>query len=132
MCRERPISWWKNVTWTLEKTDCGFDVLTPKARADVTDIHNEISGGAPSATTKRRWDNLFRYVLNDGSFPVAPVVMRRPEGLSPIDGTHRMAVLSALRSIPEANFAAKKLAKPANEQNVWMGKHKDGELPNAQ
>jgi hypothetical protein len=43
-----------------------------------------------------------------------------------------MAVLSALRLIPEANFAAKKLAKPANEQQVWMGKHKDGELPNAQ
>jgi hypothetical protein len=52
--------------------------------------------------------------------------------VSPIDGTHRMAVLSALRLIPEANFAAKKLAKPANEQQVWMGKHKDGELPNAQ
>jgi hypothetical protein len=41
-------------------------------------------------------------------------------------------VLSALQSIPDANFAAKKLAKPANEQNVWMSKHKDGELPNAQ
>ena len=58
--------------------------------------------------------------------------MRRPEGLTPIDGTHRMAVLSALQLIPKANFAAKKLAKPANEQDVWMGKHKDGELPNAQ
>ena len=51
--------------------------------------------------------------------------------LSPIDGTHRMAVLSGLRLLPEAAFAAKKLAKPSNEQNVWMGKHKDGELPNA-
>jgi hypothetical protein len=89
------------------------------------------TGGAPSTTTKRRWDNLFRYILNDGTFPVAPVVMRRPEGLSPIDGTHRMAVLSAIRSIPDAAFAAKKMAKPSNDQNVWMGKHKDGELPNA-
>jgi hypothetical protein len=48
--------------------------------------------------------------------------MRRPEGLSPIDGTHRMAVLSGLRLLPEAAFTAKKLAKPSNEQNVWMGK----------
>jgi hypothetical protein len=63
---------------------------------------------------------------------VAPVVLRRPEGLIPIDGTHRVAVLSALQLIPEANFAAKKLAKPSKEQQVWMGKHKDGELPNAQ
>jgi hypothetical protein len=91
-------------------------------------VRKEIEGGKPSATTKRRWDILFRYILNDGSFPVAPVAMRRPEGVSPIDGTHRMAVLSALRLIPEANFAAKKLAKPANEQQVWMGKHEDGDL----
>ena len=86
----------------------------------------------PGPTTKRRWDNLFRYMLNDGLFPLPPVVMRRPEGLSPIDGTHRMVVLSGLRLLPEAAFTAKKLAKPSNEQNVWMGNHKDGELPNAQ
>jgi hypothetical protein len=61
-----------------------------------------------------------RYVLNDGSFPVAPVVVRRPEGLSPINGTHRLAVLSAIQLIPEANFTAKRLAKPANEQDVWQ------------
>jgi hypothetical protein len=79
----------------LEKTDCGFDGLTPKAKADVLDIRKEMEGGNPSPATKRRWDNLFRYVLNDGSFPVPPVVMRRPEGLSPIDCTHRMAVQRA-------------------------------------
>ena len=61
------------------------------------DIRNEISGGAPSASTKRRWDNIFRYVLNAGTFPVAPIIIRRPEGLSPIDGTHRLAVFSALQ-----------------------------------
>ena len=47
--------------------------------------------------------------------------MRRPEGLSPIDGTHRMAVLSGLRLLPEANLAAKKLAKPSNEQQDSSG-----------
>jgi len=56
------------------------------------------------ATAKRRWDNLFRYILNDGSFPAAPVVLRRPEGLSPIDGTHRMAVFSVLSIDPGGNF----------------------------
>jgi hypothetical protein len=129
---QRPLSWWQKVTWTKEKTNCALTKLTPKAHTDVMDIRQESSGGSPSETTKRRWDNLFRYVLNDGAFPVAPIVMRRPEGLSPIDGTHRMAVLSALQLIPEANFAKRGLAKPANEQDVWMGKHADDELPNAQ
>jgi hypothetical protein len=106
-------------------------VTVADIQADVMDIRKEMQGGQPGPTTKRRWENLYRYVLNDGSFPVPPVVMRRPEGLSPIDGTHRMAVLSGLRLIPEAVFASKKLAKPAAEQTVWMGRHKDGELPNA-
>jgi hypothetical protein len=128
-CSDR--SWWKDVTWSLEKADCGFDTLTPKAKADVMDIRKKMQGGKPGPTTKRRWENLYRYVLNDGSFPVPPVVMRRPEGLSPIDGTHRMDVLSGLRLIPEAAFASKRLAKPSNEQNVWIGKHEDGKFPNA-
>jgi hypothetical protein len=45
--------------------------------------------------------------------------MRRPEGLSPIDGTHRLAVLSALRIMPEEKFASLGLEKPAEE--VWVG-----------
>jgi hypothetical protein len=113
--------------------DCGIDGLTPKAKADVMDRYPQGDRGRQAELDheKRRWNNLFRYILIDGSFPLPPVVMRRPEGLSPIDGTHRMAVLSGLRLLPEA-FTTKKLAKPSNEQNVWMGKHKGGELPNAQ
>jgi hypothetical protein len=51
---------------------CALTELTPKAQADVMDIRNEISGGAPSESTKRRWDNIFRYTLNAGTFPVTP------------------------------------------------------------
>jgi hypothetical protein len=119
-------------TWKLEKTNCALAGLTPKAQADVNDIRAEIAGGSPSETTKRRWDNIFRYVLNAGTFPMAPVIMRRPEGLSPIDGTHRLAVFSALQLMPQERFTALGLTKPALEQDVWMGTHKDGELPNAQ
>ncbi|MBR1143341.1 hypothetical protein [Bradyrhizobium sp. AUGA SZCCT0431] len=129
---QRPLSWWQNVTWALEKTDCGLSELTPKARADVLDIRKEISGGAPSASTKRRWDNIFRYMLNTGTFPATPLVMRRPEGLSLIDGAHRFAVFSALQSTPKDKFASLKVEKPSLEQEVWTGIHKDGELPNAE
>lgn len=128
---QRPLSWWKDVAWSLEKTDCGFAGLTPKAQADITDIRNEIAGGNPGAGTKRRWDNIFRHVLNAGTFPVAPVIIRRPEGLSPIDGTHRLAVFTALQTMPAEKFVALGLEKPAVEQDVWIGAHKDGELPNA-
>jgi hypothetical protein len=126
---QRPVSWWKDVSWVLEEVDCGISKLTPKTRTDIADIRQEISGGAPSETTKRRWDNIFRFVLNAGTFPVAPVLIRRPEGLSLIDGTHRLAVLNTLQSMPAQKFASLGLAKPAVVQSAWIGKHKDNELP---
>jgi hypothetical protein len=88
--------------------DCGIDGLTPKAKADVMDKYPQGDRGRQAELDheKRRWNNLFRYILIDGSFPLPPVVMRRPEGLSPIDGTHRMAVLSGLRLLPECLFAS--------------------------
>jgi len=46
---KRPVSWWQDVAWTLQKTKCGLAGLTPKAQADVMDIRKEIEGGAPSA-----------------------------------------------------------------------------------
>jgi len=55
-------------------------------------------------------------MLNAGTFPVAPIIVRRPEGLSPIDGSHRLAVFSALQLMPEKKFAALRLAKPALER----------------
>ncbi len=128
----RPLTWWRDVKWTLEKVDCSFDGLTPKAKRDVIGIRTEISGRQPSEITKRRWDNIFRYTLNAGIFPIAPIVMQRPEGLSPLDGTHRMAVFSALQLMPRESYAAKGLEKPALKQEVWLGVHKDGELPLAQ
>ena len=71
------------------------------------------------ATTKRRWDNLFRYILNDGSFPEAPIVLRLPEGLSPIDGTHWMAALSALSIDPGGNFRCKETSE-ARERTAGL------------
>jgi hypothetical protein len=72
-------------------------------------------------------------MLNAGTFPVAPIIIRRPEGLSPIDGSHRrLGVFSALQLMREEKFAALGPAKPALEQDVWIGTHKDGEFPNAQ
>jgi hypothetical protein len=90
-----------------------------------------MQSGQPEPTTKPRWENLYCFVLNDGSSSVPPIVMRRPEGLSPIDGSHRMAVLSGLRLIPEAAFASKKLAMPSNEQDVWTGRRRNGRFPDA-
>ena len=40
--------------------------------------------------TKRRWDSIFRYTLNAGTFPVTPIITRPLAISSPIDGNHRL------------------------------------------
>jgi hypothetical protein len=63
----------------------------------------------------------------------AEAVWRSPLGKAARSASHHTveerAVLSALQLLQEVNFAAKKLA---NKQDVWMGKHQEGEFPNAQ
>lgn len=39
--------------------------------------------------------------------------------------------MSGLRLLAKVAFA-QKLTRPSNQQNVWMGRHKDGERANAQ
>jgi hypothetical protein len=126
---QRPVSWWRDVSWTLERTSCGLACVTPKAQADILGIRKEIASGKPSDVTRRRWSNIFRFLLNAGTFPVAPIVMRRPEGLSLIDGTHRFAVLSAMQVMPNENFISLGVKKPALEQEIWIGNHAKRELP---
>jgi hypothetical protein len=128
----RAVSWWNNVTWQLEKTECGFGKLTPKAQADVMDIRATMNSGAPDSVTKRRFDNAFRYILNAGTFPVPMVAMKRSTGLSLLDGSHRMAAFSALQEMPQALFAKFKVQKAALQQDVWIGTHSSGEVPLAQ
>jgi hypothetical protein len=42
--------------------------------------------------------------MDEGVFPRPLVVMRRPEGLSIIDGSHRMAAFEMLQRTPDAKF----------------------------
>jgi hypothetical protein len=124
----RPVSWWCHVAWQLGKIDCSFPKLAPKAQADVMDIRTEMNG-EPSGATERRFNNAFRYILNAGTFPLPPVVMHLPAGLSLLDGTHRMAAFSALQLMPDEKFAALDLKKAALEQEAWIGTHRAGEVP---
>ena len=62
-------------------------------------------------------------------FPRAPLSMQRADGLSLIDGTHRMAAFVLFQMLSDAQLAEMKVARPSLEQDVWQGSHVNGELP---
>jgi hypothetical protein len=125
----RPLSWWKNVTWKKETWKCDLASLTPRARTGVNEILAEMIAGCADETTRRRVLNPYKYLLDNGVFPRSLVTMKRPEGVSIIDGSHRMVAFEMLQRTPEAKFKSPGKVKPALEQTVWGGSHSEGELP---
>jgi hypothetical protein len=125
----KPLLWWKNVTWKKEKLKCDLASLTPRARTGVNEILAEMICGSADETTRRRVRNPYKHIMDEGVFPPL-VTMKRPEGLSLIDGSHRMAAFEMLQRTPDAKFKSLGKTKAALEQEVWVGTHSEGELPN--
>jgi hypothetical protein len=57
------------------------------------------------------------------------IVMELADGQSVLDGNHRVSAFCGLQKMPEESFTKLGLKKPAEEQDVWVGTHSDGEVP---
>jgi hypothetical protein len=125
----RPLSWWKNVTWKKQKVRCDLAALTPKARADVTDLVAGMKSGALDASTKKRIAQPWLHIKDRATFPRALITMQKPDGLSLIDGTHRMAAFHMIQELPTAEFDKINKRKAPLKQHLWVGAHSDGEVP---
>lgn len=125
----KPLSWWKNVTWQKEAVTCGLASLTPKARTDVTRIMVDMDSGVADASTKKRVAQPWIYVRDHGIFPRPLVMMKKADGLSLIDGSHRMAAFEMIQRLTDAQLVAMGSDRPERRQEVWLGTHSNGEVP---
>jgi hypothetical protein len=126
----KPLSWWKKVTWKKERLKCDLAGFTPRARTGVNEILAEMISGFADETTRRRVLTPYKHIMDEGVFPRLLVTMKRPEGLSILDGSHRMAAFEMLQRTRDAKFKSLGRTKAALEQEVWVGTHSEGELPN--
>jgi hypothetical protein len=125
----RPLSWWKNVTWKKQKVRCDSKALTSKARADVTEIVTQMKDGTATADTKKRVAQPWLHLKDHAKFPRALVTMKKRDGLSLIDGSHRMAAFFMVQELPKSEFEKIGKRKPPLKQRVWIGTHSAGEVP---
>jgi hypothetical protein len=70
-----------------------------------------------------------QYLLDHGRFAKPTVAMVKPDGLLILDGHHRLAAHHGLRKLPDAFFEKPNRKNPNLEQHMWMGTHREGELP---
>jgi hypothetical protein len=129
----RPLSWWKNVTWKLEDHDLEFDVLSGDSKLIVSDMIGEHVNDLPSRYpvgpgSKTRFLSAMRHLTVHGTLPRAPVVMRLEDGLSVLDGNHRVTALCFCQAISD-EILKKGGTAPLKSQRLWMGTHSAGEVP---
>jgi hypothetical protein len=125
----RPLSWWREVTWKREKTDCGFSNLCQGTKAIVQRMLTEKATGTIDEETKTRFKKASDYILKNSGFEEPPIAMRLADGLSILDGNHRMTAFCGLREAPAEILEKRGLRKPAQEQELWIGTHSRGEVP---
>ena len=68
------------------------------------------------------------HLLKTGEFQKPLVVMELEDGLSVIDGNHRVTALIACQAQNDA-ILQKGGKVPATKQKIWMGTHAKGEVP---
>jgi hypothetical protein len=125
----RPLSWWREVTWKLEKTDCGLANLCQGTKSIVTGMLVEKATGTIDEETGTRFKRASDYILKNGGFEEPPIAMRLGDGLSVLDGNHRMTAFCGLQQVPAEILEKRGLRKPAQEQELWIGTHICGEVP---
>ncbi|MFZ3359735.1 MAG: hypothetical protein WA177_13320 [Xanthobacteraceae bacterium] len=75
---DRPLSWWKDVTWAMESVRCDLDSLAPKSRSIAATMLAEIGRGTADAVTKRRYQQALQHILESGTF-FRPIVAMKSE-----------------------------------------------------
>ncbi len=126
-----PLSWWKNVAWKLDVTDCGIEKLSTNTSQIVLKINIALINGIKNVWgddgTRQRFNSALQYIMKHGSFPKPLIAMRIPSGLSVLDGNHRIAAHFHSQNVPESLLKKLGVQRPAREQEIWMGVHSLGE-----
>jgi hypothetical protein len=129
----RPLSWWKEVTWTLEEHQMNFDALAKNSKRIVKDMIDGHINRVPNTyfgwpESKARFLSAGQYVSQYGTFPKPPMAVRLDDGLSVLDGNHRMTALCFRQLAPERILKLGGVP-PLKKHQVWIGKHARGEVP---
>lgn len=121
------------MTWTLEDRNLNIDVLSRDARSitnKMIDAHvkHKINVYSTLPNDKARFDSATLYIWENGTFPEPLIGFQITDGLSILDGNHRMAALCHCQDTIEEILKIGGVG-PAATHKIWMGSHPRGEVP---
>jgi hypothetical protein len=77
---------------------------------------------------KIRFQRATNFVMKNGSFPKPIIAMQLKDGLSILDGNHRMSALCLCQLKPDKILSLGGVG-PAKSHKLWIGSHAAGEVP---
>lgn len=130
---DKPLSWWKQVTWKLEDRDLDFQALSQDSRSIVNKMLDAHVNGKENvysndANSKDRFVSAAQYIAENATVPQPLVGFDLADGLSVLDGNHRMAGLCYCQAKKEELLAGGWKAPQASHK-IWIGTHVLGETP---
>lgn len=101
--RDRPITFWRSVSWSLEPYPLTLMSLEPESRDVVHQLAIAFAAGLPHpldipiADASDRIRRFVTILQQTGRLPVPPVLLAVKDGSEVLDGNHRLAALFAAR-----------------------------------
>jgi hypothetical protein len=129
----RPLSWWERIDWHLEERGVNFNALCAGTRRIVNALIDGHLNDTPNIysvgdNSKTRFFDALGSIAKNGIFSYPIITVRLDDGLSVLDGNHRVAALCACQAYPEI-IRDKGGHPPAEKQPIWVGTHTAGEVP---
>lgn len=103
----RPVAWWQDRMWCCETLPMALDVMSHVTRFQVQQLLAGVAEGRDFLPQSRaRIASIGAYIAETGRWPVTPVAFADSDGLSLIDGHHRLAALELARRSGQRNLRA--------------------------
>jgi hypothetical protein len=89
----------------------------------------EKASGTIDEETGGRFKKGADYLMKNGAFEKPLIAIRLSNGLSILDGYHRISAFCGLQETPAELSEPRGLKKPAPEQDLWIETHSRREVP---
>jgi hypothetical protein len=121
----RPLSYWQSLTWSLEERSLDLEELSAGELDKISGLMRAIILKEPNmyadiGNSDERITRIVAHVRETGRLPKAPTLVQMDDGLSIVDGNHRMVTYFYLRGRAEANDSK---SVPIDKiQRFWIGR----------
>lgn len=122
----KSLDYWRKTQWDQTTHSLEFNTLCPETRISLDHLFRAHALGEKNEYSnlkdgKERFNSVFQYVRSHGVIPRPAIIRHKENGLSLLDGNHRVSALTAARVFWRNEASRHAIAcSPQELQPVWV------------